>query len=675
MHREAVVALGGRERALRPSGSTRRRRRPSAGRAWRGRRPASRRRCRPRPAPRPRVCSRIAASALNFEIPSGTTATESSSGTGRARPASVSSSTAPSLTPGHTTIWPCTSMPWSSSARSQRRLIAPRRFRSMLAADVGVGGVDAHVQRRQPLGDHPLEVGLGEAGERGEVPVQERQAVVVVLQVQAAAHALGQLVDEAELAVVVAGAHPVEHRDSTRRRRAARRRASRPRTRARGRRAARRARPRPRRPAICHSMTSRGTSPLTRTISSPARTPARAAGEPGATATTTGASEPDGRRARCGRCRTWARQATGGARRVAWAGCHPPRADCPRRAGAARRSPRGFCAGVEMAIKALAWMVRTLRAARVLLPRDRPQPARRRPLRATRAWCSSTTSPTCPPGSPIMLSAHGSAPEVVAAARSRGPLRGRLGVPARHQGAPRGEGARRQGLPDRLRRPRRPRGGGRHDGGRARLDRPGRVGRRGRRAARRSTQPVALLAQTTLSHRDWEGVAVRVKERFPDVWTPGRSDLCFATTNRQAALHGAGPPVRRGRRDRLGQLVEHAGARAAGPRGGLRAGVPGQRRRRAARRPRRHRRRHRRRVGARRSSSSGPRPPRAAPRASSSSTSPTRTSTSRRRATSASCRASIETAATVLLGGACSTAPAMDDRSLGASDVLASLMR
>jgi 4-hydroxy-3-methylbut-2-enyl diphosphate reductase len=49
-------------------------------------------------------------------------------------------------------------------------------------------------------------------------------------------------------------------------------------------------------------------------------------------------------------------------------------------------------------------------------------------------------------------------------------------------------------------------------------------------------RPVALLAQTTLSHRDWEGVAVRVKERFDDVWTPGRSDLCFATTNRQSAL-------------------------------------------------------------------------------------------------------------------------------------------
>jgi 4-hydroxy-3-methylbut-2-enyl diphosphate reductase len=48
--------------------------------------------------------------------------------------------------------------------------------------------------------------------------------------------------------------------------------------------------------------------------------------------------------------------------------------------------------------------------------------------------------------------------------------------------------------------------------------------------------PVALLAQTTLSHRDWEGVAVSVRQRFPGVWTPGRSDLCFATTNRQAAL-------------------------------------------------------------------------------------------------------------------------------------------
>ena len=49
-------------------------------------------------------------------------------------------------------------------------------------------------------------------------------------------------------------------------------------------------------------------------------------------------------------------------------------------------------------------------------------------------------------------------------------------------------------------------------------------------------QPVALLAQTTLSHRDWAAVAERAAERYPDLWRPGRSDLCFATTNRQSAL-------------------------------------------------------------------------------------------------------------------------------------------
>jgi 4-hydroxy-3-methylbut-2-enyl diphosphate reductase len=48
--------------------------------------------------------------------------------------------------------------------------------------------------------------------------------------------------------------------------------------------------------------------------------------------------------------------------------------------------------------------------------------------------------------------------------------------------------------------------------------------------------PVALLAQTTLSHDDWAGVKARAEQRFPEMWMPGRSDLCFATTNRQSAL-------------------------------------------------------------------------------------------------------------------------------------------
>ena len=69
--------------------------------------------------------------------PRGTTHSDASSGYSSSTPASVSSSTAPSFTPGHTTTWPCTSMPWSSSARSQRRLVAPRRLRSMRRARRG----------------------------------------------------------------------------------------------------------------------------------------------------------------------------------------------------------------------------------------------------------------------------------------------------------------------------------------------------------------------------------------------------------------------------------------------------------------------------------------------------------------------------------------------------------
>jgi hypothetical protein len=88
----------------------------------------------------------------------------------------------------------------------------PPRVAQHRRADRRVGGVDGHEQRAQALRDDPFGVELGEPGQRGEVPVEEGQAVVVVLQIQAPPHALGELVDEAEGAVVVAGADPVEHR-------------------------------------------------------------------------------------------------------------------------------------------------------------------------------------------------------------------------------------------------------------------------------------------------------------------------------------------------------------------------------------------------------------------------------------------------------------------------------
>src|SRR5262245_11492209 len=81
--------------------------------------------------------------------------------------------------------------------------------------------------------------------------------------------------------------------------------------------------------------------------------------------------------------------------------------------------PRGFCPGGEMAITALAWMVRTCEPPgsgyhesgrnKVIVERFERQ-----------GVVFGDDIGDVPPGRPIMLSAHGSAPEVVAAARARG---------------------------------------------------------------------------------------------------------------------------------------------------------------------------------------------------------------------------------------------------------------
>jgi 4-hydroxy-3-methylbut-2-enyl diphosphate reductase len=47
---------------------------------------------------------------------------------------------------------------------------------------------------------------------------------------------------------------------------------------------------------------------------------------------------------------------------------------------------------------------------------------------------------------------------------------------------------------------------------------------------------VAMLSQTTLSMDEWSDIRSEALERYPNLWMPGRSDLCFATTNRQTAL-------------------------------------------------------------------------------------------------------------------------------------------
>jgi 4-hydroxy-3-methylbut-2-enyl diphosphate reductase len=197
-------------------------------------------------------------------------------------------------------------------------------------------------------------------------------------------------------------------------------------------------------------------------------------------------------------------------------------------------SPRGFCAGVEMAIKALAWMVRSFPPPvfcyheivhnRIVVERFEALGVR---------FVDDIAE--VPVGAPIMLSAHGSAPQVVVDARARGsvvvdsvcPLvtkvhhevkvragKGYRIVYVGHEGHEEAVGTMAV-APDAIHR----------------VESVDEV-----LALPAIDTPVALLAQTTLSHRDWADVADAVRERWPSVWTPGRSDLCFATTNRQSAL-------------------------------------------------------------------------------------------------------------------------------------------
>jgi 4-hydroxy-3-methylbut-2-en-1-yl diphosphate reductase len=197
-------------------------------------------------------------------------------------------------------------------------------------------------------------------------------------------------------------------------------------------------------------------------------------------------------------------------------------------------APRGFCAGVEMAIKALAWMVRAFEPpvycyheiVHNQLVVDR--------FRALGVVFVDDIADV-PPGRPIMLSAHGSAPEVVAAARASGgyvvdavcPLvtkvhhevkvragKGYQIVYVGHEGHEEAVGTMAV-APDSIHR----------------VESVADVD-----DLPPMDQPVALLAQTTLSHRDWAAVAERTADRYPDLRRPGRSDLCFATTNRQSAL-------------------------------------------------------------------------------------------------------------------------------------------
>jgi len=197
-------------------------------------------------------------------------------------------------------------------------------------------------------------------------------------------------------------------------------------------------------------------------------------------------------------------------------------------------APRGFCAGVEMAIKALATMVRTFPPPVYCYHEIvHNQEVVRRFEEQGVVFVDSIDE--VPVGSPIMLSAHGSAPEVVAAAEQAGSFTVNSVCPlvtkVHHEVRVRtGKGFRviyvgHEGHEEAV---------GTMAVAPEAIDRVESVDDVA--ALPDFDEPLALLAQTTLSHRDWSDVADAAKARFPDMWTPARSDLCFATTNRQSAL-------------------------------------------------------------------------------------------------------------------------------------------
>lgn len=196
--------------------------------------------------------------------------------------------------------------------------------------------------------------------------------------------------------------------------------------------------------------------------------------------------------------------------------------------------PRGFCAGVEKAIKALAWMVRVFEPPVYCYHEIVHNHHVVEQFRARGVVFVDDVSGV-PAGAPLMLSAHGSAPEVVQAARARGvvvdavcPLvtkvhhevkvRSRKGFSILYVGHAGHEEAvgTMAVAPTAVRLVE-------TEADLAQFDETDEV-------------PMALLAQTTLSHDEWQGIFDAAKDRFPNVWTPSRADLCFATTNRQSAL-------------------------------------------------------------------------------------------------------------------------------------------
>jgi 4-hydroxy-3-methylbut-2-enyl diphosphate reductase len=197
--------------------------------------------------------------------------------------------------------------------------------------------------------------------------------------------------------------------------------------------------------------------------------------------------------------------------------------------------PRGFCAGVEMAIKALTWMTRIFDGPVYCYHEIVHNEWVVKAFEGVGVIFVNDISEV-PEGAPVMLSAHGSSPEVVAAAAERAavvidavcPLVTKVHHEVKrmardgydiiyvgHEGHDEAVGTVAE-APASIRLVDPEQGLGEFEP----VD----------------PSKVALLAQTTLGMHEWMTVMNDASERFPELQVSRKSDLCYATTNRQEAV-------------------------------------------------------------------------------------------------------------------------------------------
>jgi 4-hydroxy-3-methylbut-2-enyl diphosphate reductase len=84
--------------------------------------------------------------------------------------------------------------------------------------------------------------------------------------------------------------------------------------------------------------------------------------------------------------------------------------------------------------------------------------------------------------------------------------------------------------------------------------------------------PLAFITQTTLSVDDTAEIVQILRTRFPEIEGPKREDICYATTNRQAAVKAVAPDCdlvivigspNSSNSQRLREVAERAGAKKA----------------------------------------------------------------------------------------------------------------